>query len=139
MPLWRCAKCGAEFDSATKPACSAKPGCKNGLFVNPVVEKTEAYDHAAYAEEWHYQLDETRQVNQNYSYNSGGVHRPNGSCYIRGEWAISPDGSTHSSGRACWKVFRRRGNQWDYWGSYDGDLAQVNRGGGIREQQPPTN
>lgn len=100
MPRWKCASCRDEFDQTEKPLCSKTLKCKNGRFVNPVVKKEDDYDHAAFAEQWLYQADAHRTVNKNYSNNSGGLHKPAGTVYVRGEWAISPDVSTHSSGRA---------------------------------------
>ena len=58
-------------------------------------------------------------------------HRPSGPVYVHhtGNYAIAPDGSTHSSGRACWKGFKLMGQGWTYLGSYDQDLTKVDRGG----------
>lgn len=138
MKTWKCAKCRTEFQAVSKPICMKEPGCKNGMFVNQVTQQASGYDHAAQAAAWHYELDTTHEVTRNYGGNSGGAHRPGGAVYVRENWAISPDGSTHASGNAYWKTFRRVGNRWLYYGSYDGNLRQVNRGAGLQEQQPPT-
>ncbi|HBY64358.1 MAG TPA: hypothetical protein DEH78_31440 [Solibacterales bacterium] len=132
MAQYKCRICLTVYEVGPKdeiPACSKQAKCANGKWMYKV-EKVEStsYDHAAKAAEYGYVKDTTGSVRNGYT--GGGVHKPGGTCYINGKYAISPDGSTHSSGKACWKGFKSTAQGWKYLGSFNESLDQVDRGGG---------
>ena len=93
-----------------------------------------AYDHEANATEWGYTRDAYKTVYNAYFAKDG--HKPQSAAYLHhgGEWAISPDVSTHGGSNPgqipYWKVFKDEGG-WHYWGSYNGQLVQIDRGQGV--------
>ncbi|MDX2153426.1 MAG: hypothetical protein SFV54_21965 [Bryobacteraceae bacterium] len=101
-----------------------------------VAKQSVTYNHELKAAEYGYTKDTTNAVRNGYV--GTGSHKPaSNSCYINGKYAISPDGSTHSSGRACWKGFKETGTGWRYLGSFNETLDQVDRGGGTLEETLP--
>lgn len=135
---YRCARCGTENAATFK--CNTTPKCRNGDFVNEVKRQTASYDHAGSAVGWGYEIDTAKSVYNGYS--GTGSHKPQSAVYKKGTWGLSPDVSSHGGNnpaqQPCWKVFHQQGNKWVYWGSYNGELEQVERGGGIRNAHPPT-
>ncbi|MGL4554131.1 MAG: hypothetical protein ACRC33_23455 [Gemmataceae bacterium] len=137
MADYVCGKCKTEYPGAkSTPACTVTTQCKNGVFVR-VVEKKEA--EVVLTPPTCYSLDTSKTVYKGYT--GSGSHKPKSSVWIHtgGLYAISIDGSTHSSGRAAWKGFLSTSTGWRYLGSYDVNLAKVDRGAGTGDvPQLPT-
>lgn len=139
MPDFICKKCNTEYrDVKKKPQCSNKPGCANGMFVTPLLAAAPVAPVVA----------APLVPPPSYAHDGGAVragfsskssHKPSGPVYVHngGEYAIAPDGSTHSGGNACWKGFKRTAQGWVYAGSYDANLRKADRGGAAIENQLP--
>jgi hypothetical protein len=138
MPDWVCKKCKTEYlEVKLKPQCNNSKGCANGAFVTALVKSvTPTTVVSTLVPPTSYSSD-GGEVRKNFSSKSS--HKPNGPVYIHhgGKYAIAPDGSTHSSGKACWKGFKLTSQGWIYAGSYDSDLQKADRGGADLEESLP--
>jgi hypothetical protein len=138
MPDYVCKKCGTEYPNVkVKPQCNAKKGCANGAFVTMKVVAVTVAPVVTLVPPPSYTHDGGA-VKAGFSERSS--HKPSGPVYMHhgGKFAIAPDGSTHSSGQACWKGFKLSAQGWTYLGSYDQNLTKADRGGNSAgDQQLP--